>query len=48
MREKKVEASKDNAHLQDSTMLEAGSGEPTVGGMIKRKENEAKGGDRGT
>ena len=41
--EKEVEASKDNAHLQDSTVLEADSGAPTVGDIIRREQNEAKG-----
>ena len=42
--EKEVKAGKDNAHLQDSTMLEADPGAPTAGDIIiRRKEDEAKG-----
>ena len=43
-----VRADKDNAHLQDSTMLEADLGAPAVGDVIKRKELEAKGDKNGT
>ncbi|MGC8661646.1 MAG: transposase [Nitrososphaeria archaeon] len=41
--EKEVKASKDNARLQDSTMLEADPGSQTVGDTIKMKEIKAKG-----
>ncbi|MGC9145994.1 MAG: transposase [Nitrososphaeria archaeon] len=43
-----VRADKDNAHLQDSTMLEADPGAPAAGDIIKRKELEAKGDKNGT
>ncbi len=46
--EKEIRVDKDNAHLQDSTMLEADSGAPTVGDIIRRKEIEAKGDKNGT
>ncbi|MCL4344026.1 MAG: transposase [Nitrososphaerota archaeon] len=39
---KEVEVNKDKAHLQDSTMLESEPGAQTVGGIIRRKENEAE------